>query len=123
MIRVAIAAALVLPCAALAQGDDLAVVACEMLVREELPNNLSYRRLSGEIAGSAVALRYETADSTGRATRRQMRCAFTFNASTAAWGFAGGASSDSAQVAVMGALAHRGSYPIPREMTALQPPP
>jgi hypothetical protein len=105
---------------ALAQADDPAVQSCEMLVREELPGNLQYRQLSAEIAGTTVALRYETRDAAGGTNRHEKRCAFTFNAATASWGFAPGLP-ESLSVAVMGALVHRGIYPIPREATALRP--
>ena len=111
-----------LPGVALAQGGDLAVAACEMLVREDMPSTSTYRPVSEEIAGSTVVLSYETEDATGRVVKQQMRCAFTFNASTASWGFAPGMATEALQVAVMGALAHRGNYPIPRDMTALRAP-
>ena len=112
--------ALAWPGAVLAQAGDPAVEACEMLVREELPGSLQYRQVAAEIAGSSVTLSYETRDPTGAAARQQKRCAFAFNASTASWGFAPGLP-EALQVAVMGALVHRGIYPIPRELTALKP--
>src|SRR5262245_2674099 len=98
---------------ALAQADDPAGQSCEMLVREELPGHLQYRQRSAEVAGTTVALRYETRDSAGATNRQEKRCAFTFNAATASWGFAPGLP-ESLSVAVMGALVHRGIYPIPR---------
>ena len=121
MIRPAIFAALVLPGVALAQADDPAVAACEMLVREELPNTTAYRQLAAEIAGSTVVLSYETRDVGAPASRKQTRCTFAYSATTASWGFAPGLP-EALQVAVMGALIHRGHYPIPRDMTALRAP-
>jgi hypothetical protein len=109
--------ALALPAAALAQSNDPAVESCEMLVREELPISTQYRYLAAEISGNTVVLNYESGSP---ATKQQMRCSFTFNASTNSWGFAPGLP-DALQVAVMGALVHRGIYPIPRELTALRP--
>lgn len=105
---------------ALAQASDPAVVSCEMLVREELPNTSAYRYLSAEIAGSVVVLGYETSDGGTAAVKHQRRCAFAFNAATHSWGFAPGLP-DSLSVAVMGALVHRGIYPIPSDQTALKP--
>jgi hypothetical protein len=106
-----------LPAVALAESNDPAVESCEMLAREELPGSTQYRYLAAEISGSTVLLNYESG---APATRQQKRCTFTFNASTNSWGFAPGLP-DALQVAVMGALVHRGIYPIPREMTALKP--
>ena len=100
-----------------AQSSDPAVEFCEMLVREELPGSTQYRYLAAEISGSTVLLNYELGSP---ATKQQKRCSFTFNASTNSWGFAPGLP-DALQVAVMGALVHRGIYPIPRELTALKP--
>jgi hypothetical protein len=119
MIRAAAFAffALALPAAALAQSSDPAVESCEMLVREELPGSTPYRYVAAEISGSVVVLSYESGSP---ATKQLKRCSFTFNASTNSWGFASGLP-DALQVAVMGALVHRGIYPIPREMTALKP--
>lgn len=111
---------LALPGFALAQANDPAVASCEMLVREELPNTTAYRYLSAEIAGSVVILGYETREDGAAAVKRQKRCAFAFNASTGSWGFAPGLP-DSLSVAVMGALAHRGIYPIPGSETVLKP--
>jgi hypothetical protein len=117
--RAAVVAGLgaVLPLVAYAQADDPAVQSCEMLVREELPGSTPYRYLAAEISGSTVVLSYESGSP---AARQQKRCTFTFNAATASWGFAPGLP-DALQVAVMGALVHRGIYPIPREATALRP--
>jgi hypothetical protein len=112
-----IAIALVMPSSAFAQSSDPAVESCEMLVREELPISTQYRYLAAEISGSTVVLNYESGSP---ATKQQKRCSFTFNASTNSWGFAAGLP-DALQVAVMGALVHRGIYPIPRELTALRP--
>ena len=119
MIRAAAFALLTLaPLApARAQSSDPAVESCEMLVREELPGSTPYRYVAAEIGGSAVVLSYESGSP---ATKQQKRCSFTFNASTNSWGFAPGLP-DALQVAVMGALVHRGIYPIPRELTALKP--
>lgn len=108
--------------AALAQANDPAVASCEMLVREELPNTTAYRYVSAEIAGSTVVLSYETQDGGAPAVRRQKRCDFVFNAATASWGFAPGLP-EALSVAVMGALVHRGIYPIPRDDTALKAAP
>jgi hypothetical protein len=108
--------------AAFAQANDPAVVSCEMLVREDLPNTTEYRYLSARIDGSAVVLRYETRDTGGPAAARQRRCVFAFDAPTATWGFAPGVP-DALLVAVSGALVHRGVYPIPRDQTDLKPAP
>ena len=119
MIRISAIAlsVLTLPGSALAQASDPAVESCEMLVREELPGSTQYRYLAAEISGSTVVLSYESGSP---AAKQQKRCTFTFNASTNSWGFAPGLP-DALQVAVMGALVHRGIYPIPRELTALKP--
>ena len=114
-----IAIALVVPAVAHAQSSDPAVESCEMLVREELPSSAVSLSL-GRDRGSTVVLSYETRDGGSPATKQQKRCVFTFNASTNSWGFAPGLP-DALQVAVMGALVHRGIYPIPRELTALKP--
>ena len=121
-IPIVIAAALAWPAGAPAQADDPAVAACEMLVREELPNTTAYRQLAAEIAGSTVVLSYETRDAGAAASRKQTRCVFAYSAATASWGFAPGLP-EALSVAVMGALIHRGNYPIPRELTALRPAP
>ncbi|MET0669194.1 MAG: hypothetical protein ABWY66_04265 [Xanthobacteraceae bacterium] len=100
-----------------AQSSDPAVESCEMLVREEMPGSTQYRYIAAEISGSTVVLSYESGTPV---MKQQKRCNFTFNASTNSWGFAPGLP-DALQVAVMGALVHRGIYPIPRDMTALKP--
>src|SRR5262245_28003954 len=111
--------------ACFAQGEDLAMAACEAVAREDLADSANYRRLAAEIDGSAVVISFEVADASGAPARQQIRCIFTYNASTAAWGFATGLPArnnqdkvqEARQVAVAGALAHRGIYPIPRDMT------
>jgi hypothetical protein len=106
VVKLCIAIALVAPPFALAQSRDPAVESCEMLAREELPGSTRYRYLAAEISGSTVLLSYESG---APAAGQQKRCTFTFNASTNSWGFAPGLP-DALQVAVMGALVHRGIY-------------
>jgi hypothetical protein len=108
--------------AAFGQANDPAVVSCEMLVREGLPNTTEYRYVSAKIDGSAVTLAYETRDAGKPPVSRQMRCSFMFNQPTATWGFAPGLP-EALLVAVSGALVHRGIYPIPRDATDLKPAP
>jgi len=107
---------------ALAQANDPAVVSCEMLVREELPNSTEYRYVSARIDANAVTLVYDTSDAGKPSARQQKRCDFALDARTATWGFAPGLP-DALLVAVSGALVHRGIYPIPRDTTDLKPPP
>lgn len=114
-------AALALTDAARAQANDPAVVSCEMLVREELPNTTEYQYVSARIDANAVMLTYETRDAGKPAARQQKRCTFAFDAGTGTWGFAPGLP-EALLVAVSGALVHRGIYPIPRAETDLKPP-
>jgi hypothetical protein len=98
--------------------DDPAVLACEELAKSALHERANYSRLSAEIAGGTVRLRYRVQIMTAVPEDKTLACPFALNQQSGYWNYAPAADAEHQRGTLV--LIKTGIYPIAKEKTALK---
>jgi len=68
-------------------ADDPAIVACEMVAREQAGRPKQYARVRADLHGRTAVIDYRALGRRGRWELRQVQCAFRLDAKAAQWSF------------------------------------